>query len=286
MPGKNRLGGAVSICIRRYIDHRSKVPRVRAILKLVTVAALLLTAACGPADAPAKAPLVLAASSLQDALTEAAQSWTARGHAEPVLSFAATPALARQIEAGAPADLFVSADEQWMDELQAEGRTKPETRRDLLGNALVLIAPSDSTLTLATVDAPSLTRALGSGRLALADPDAVPAGRYARQALTKLGAWQAVAGRVVPAENVRQALTLVARKEAALGVVYATDAKAEPKVRVVHAFALDSHAPIVYPAALLKAGTSAEAAPFLAFLGSAQASAIFRKHGFTLPAAR
>jgi len=258
---------------------------MRQIMALLAALGLLLAAGCTPSNPDARGPLVLAPSSLQDALGEAAQAWTSQGNPEPVLSFAATPALARQVEAGAPADLFLSADEQWMDDLASNGLILGDSRSDLLGNALVVIAPADTKGT-GELDIGNLAAALGSGRLALADPASVPAGRYARQALTKLGVWQGVEAKVVPAENVRAALALVARGEAALGVVYATDARAESGVRVVHTFAQGDHDPIVYPAAVLRASKSAQAKPFLDWLSSAEAAAIFRKHGFTVPVAQ
>lgn len=258
---------------------------MRQIMALLVAFGLLVTAGCAPTREDNKRPLVIAASSLQDALTEAAQVWTSQGNPEPVLSFAATPALARQVEAGAPADLFLSADEQWMDDLADKGLIREDTRRDLLGNALVMIAPADAK-GIGEVDIANLAAALGPGRLALADPASVPAGRYAREALTRLGVWQSVEAKVIPAENVRAALALVARGEAALGVVYASDARAEPDVHVVHTFAQGDHDPIVYPAAVLKASKSAEAKPFIDWLSSAEAAAIFRKHGFTVPVAQ
>lgn len=258
---------------------------MRIIHSLLAGLALLLVAACTPARDEARGPLVLAASSLQDALSEVGQSWMSNGHPEPVLSFAATSALARQIEAGAPADLFVSADEQWMDDLQAKGLIRANSRRDLLGNALVIVAPAKNAKGIEPLDIAALAGALGKGRLAIADPQAVPAGRYAKEALTSIGGWNSVQSRVIPAENVRAALMLVARREASLGIVYASDAAAEPGVRVVYAFAPESHAPIVYPAAQLTASTNGDAQEFFAYLSSNEAAAIFRKHGFLVRSA-
>jgi len=226
-------------------------------------------------------PIVLAAASLQESLQAAAQAWAAKGHAVPVLSFAASPALARQVEAGAPADVFVSADEEWMDTLQGKGLLRPGSRADLLGNTLVLIAPAASTSRIAIAPGFPLAKALGNGRLALADPTGVPAGRYAKAALESLGVWNAVSDRIVSGDSVRAALSLVARGEAPFGIVYATDALAENKVRVVAAFPPSTHAPIVYPLAILKASRSADAEPLRAFLLSPEAAAIFRRHGFT-----
>lgn len=242
-------------------------------LRRLCLALLLpLAVACSGPEAPERGPLVLAASSLQEALEEAGAAWAAEGHAAPVLSFAATSALARQVEQGAPADLFVSADEEWMDTLADGNLLRPGTRIDLLSNRVVLVAGKGGAIrTLA---------ALGDGRLALADPNAVPAGKYARAALESLGEWQGVADNVVPAENVRAALALVERGEAPLGVVYATDALASDKVEVVRELPESSHPPIRYPVAILAASESPDAAGFLAFLSSAKAKAIFEKHGF------
>ena len=221
-------------------------------LRRLCLALLLpLAVACSGPEAPERGPLVLAASSLQEALEEAGAAWAAEGHAAPVLSFAATSALARQVEQGAPADLFVSADEEWMDTLADGNLLRPGTRIDLLSN-----------------------------RVVLAEPNAVPAGKYARAALASLGEWQGVADNVVPAENVRAALALVERGEAPLGVVYATDALASDKVEVVRELPESSHPPIRYPVAILAASESPDAAGFLAFLSSAKAKAIFAKHGF------
>jgi molybdate transport system substrate-binding protein len=235
------------------------------------------------AHAAERGPLVLAAASLQESLTEAADAWAAKGHAKPVLSFAASSALARQIIAGAPADLFLSADEPWMDAVAKAGRLRPGTRATLLGNRLVLIAPAGSKLKLTPAPGFPLARALGGGRLALADPDAVPAGKYAKAALTRLGVWKSVAGKVAPAENVRAAMALVERGATPLGIVYATDAQASRAVRVAGVFPASSHAPIRYPVAVLKASRHKDAAAFRAFLLSREARAIFARHGFTAP---
>ncbi|WP_414713615.1 molybdate ABC transporter substrate-binding protein [Sphingomonas sp.] len=231
----------------------------------------------------AKPPLVLAAASLQESLTDAGKVWAARGHAMPVLSFAASSALARQILAGAPADLFLSADEPWMDAVQKGGLVRAGTRVSFLGNRLVLVAPATTRGTLPIRRGFPLARALGGGRLAMADPDAVPAGKYGKAALTALGVWPAVEGRVARADSVRGALALVARGEAPYGIVYATDARAERGVRVVGTFPVSSHPPITYPVALLTRAGSAEAEGFRRFLISPAGKAIFRRHGFTTP---
>ncbi len=243
------------------------------------IGGILAVLAAGPARATASSPpLVLAAASLQESMNAAADAWARRGHARPVCSFAASSALARQIAAGAAADLFVSADEDWMDDLQRRGLIVPGTRADFLGNRLVVIRPRG-----ARGDAGPrvpLARLLGGGALALADSDAVPAGKYARAALQKLGAWDAVAARVVRGESVRAALAFVERGAAPFGIVYATDARASARVEVVRVLPQASHPPIRYPLARLKASTSAEAEPFRRFLLSGGGRTIFRRFGF------
>lgn len=233
-----------------------------------------------PAHAQEKGPVVLAAASLQESLTEAADAWTARKHPHPVLSFAGSSALARQVEAGAPADLFVSADEPWMDEVAQKGLIRPGTRVSFLANRLVLVAPANTSARIAIGRGFPLTRALGTGRLAMADPDAVPAGKYGKAALTSLGVWPSVEGKVARAENVRAALALVERGEAPYGIVYATDALASKGVRVVGTFPAASHPPITYPIALLKTASNRDAEPFRRFLISRDGKAIFVRHGF------
>jgi molybdate transport system substrate-binding protein len=236
-----------------------------------------------PASAADRGPLVLAAASLQESLTEAADAWAAQGHTRPILSFAASSALARQILAGAPADLFLSADEPWMDAVAKAGLLRSGTRATLLGNRLVLIAPTASRTKLTIARGFPLAGALGGGRLALADPDAVPAGKYAKAALTSLGVWNGVSAKLAPAENVRAAMALVERGAAPLGIVYATDARASRGVRVVSMFPASSHPPIHYPLALLKASRNGDAAGFRAFLLSRQGRVIFARHGFSAP---
>ena len=228
-----------------------------------------------------KGPLVLAAASLQESLTAAADAWAAKGHPHPVISFAASSALARQVEAGAPADLFISADEPWMDELATKGLIVPETRKSFLANALVLVAPADSRLRISIGKGFPLAKALGDGRLAMADPDAVPAGKYGKAALQALGVWPSVEAKVASAENVRAALALVERGAAPLGIVYATDAKASKLVRVVGTFPASSHPPITYPLARLKTATNRDAEAFRKFLISREGQAIFIRSGFS-----
>lgn len=253
---------------------------MRAALVRFGMGLVALTLLGAPLAAQARAPLVLAASSLQEAVSDAADAWARAGHVRPLLSFAASSALARQIAAGAPADLFISADEEWMDDLARKSLIRRATRATLARNQLVLIAPATRPLTLKIARGFALKRALGSDRLALADPDAVPAGRYAKAALAYYGVWDAVASQVVRAENVRAALQLVAHDEVRAGVVYATDARATPAVRIVGSFAAASHRPIIYPIAQLAASSSREAAGFEAFLLSRAGQAILARRGF------
>ena len=232
-------------------------------------------------SAASKPPLVLAAASLQESLTAAAQAWAAHGHPLPVLSFGASSALARQIEAGAPADLFISADEDWMNELQKKQLLRPGSRISFLGNRLVLIAPKGSRVNLPIRRGFPLARTLGSGRLAIADPASVPAGIYGKAALTALGVWQDVEPKLAPAENVRAALAFVERGEAPLGIVYETDAIASKNVVIFGRFPPNSHPPISYPIGMLRASTNAEAETFRRFLISPVGKAIFRRFGFS-----
>lgn len=247
-------------------------------LSLSLLGVPILLAASTPAVG--QPPLVLAAASLQESLNAAADAWAAKRHPRPVLSFASSSTLARQVEGGAPADLFISADESWMDALVAKRLIRPGTRASFLTNRLVLITPVNRPLSLSIGKGFPLARAVGDKRLAMADPEAVPAGRYGRAALVSLGVWNAVAPKVVHAENVRAALALVARGEAAAGIVYATDARATRGVRVVGVFPPTTHPPITYPVAVLQTATSADAEPFRRFLISREGKAIFARYGF------
>lgn len=222
---------------------------------------------------------VFAAASLKTALEEVAAEWRAGTDRRAVLVFAGSSALARQIERGAPADLFVSANAAWMDRLDRAGLIRTDTRRDLLGNRLVLIAhgPAEPRVIGPGLDLDGL---LGDGRLALALVDAVPAGIYAKAALESLGLWAGVAARVVQADNARAALALVALGEAPLGIVYATDARAEPRVGVVGRFPETSHPPIVYPAAVTTEARAPLAEAFLDHLSGPAAARRFQAHGF------
>jgi molybdate transport system substrate-binding protein len=236
-----------------------------------------------PGEAPAPPPraplLVFAAASLTEALDEVNRVFTARTQLPVRASYAASSAIARQIESGAPADAFISADQEWMDYLEKHGLLEAGSRRDVLGNALVLIAPADSRVQLKIAPHFALAAALDGGRLSIADPDSVPEGRYARAALTGLGAWPSVAPRLVRAETSRAALAYVARGEAPLGIVYRTDALAEKRVRIVDTFPAETHPPIVYPAAAT-ATARPETGQYLEFLASGEARAIFARYGF------
>jgi molybdate transport system substrate-binding protein len=223
---------------------------------------------------------VFAAASLTNVLQELGDGFTKETSIPMRFSFAASSALARQIENGAPADVFFSADLEWMDYLQTRKLIRRDTRRDVLGNRLVLIAPADSKIKLRIEPHFPLADALGNGRLATGDPDSVPVGRYAREALTTLGVWNDVADRMVRADSVRSALVFVDRGEAPLGIVYETDALADKKVRVVGTFPDNSHLPIVYPIALTNAA-SADAVKFVAYIRGPAGDAAFKASGFT-----
>lgn len=244
--------------------------------------AFALTLLIGAGTAHAQQPLtVFAAASLQNALDEAGKAFTAKTGTPVRFSYAATSALARQLEQAAPADLFASADLEWMDWVLQRNLVKKETRVDLLGNKLVIVAPKDGPASVA-LTADGLKAALGGGRLAMGEVNAVPAGKYGKSALEKLGLWSGVSNQIAQSDNVRAALLLVSRKEAPLGIVYETDAKADANVRIVASFPADSHAPIVYPFAVTANSTNKGAAEFLAFLSSAEARPIFEKQGFTV----
>lgn len=249
-------------------------PGARARWMAAALAAML--AGCG--TAPADGVLVFAAASLRTALDDMQPDLSRLAGVEVRVSYAGSPTLARQIESGAPADVFIPADAEWMDYLEARGAVQSASRVNVAGNGLVLVAPAAHAPTLAIAHGFPLAAALGDGRLAMADPD-VPAGRYGRAALMTMGVWDDVADRIAPGENVRAALLLVARGEAPLGVVYRTDAHAERRVAVVDTFPAGSHPPIVYPAALTATAAPA-AARVLEALRSSEAAAAFSRHGF------
>lgn len=226
--------------------------------------------------------LVFAAASLKTALDAIAAAWRKETGKQATISYAASSTLAKQIENAAPADLFISADEEWMDYLQQRSLIDSKTRIDLLGNKLVLVTPKDSKVEATIAPGFPLTRLLGNGKLAMADPNAVPAGKYGKAALTKLGVWPAVEKQVAAAENVRAALLLVARGEAPLGIVYQTDADAEPGVRIVAAFPPDTHPPILYPMAIVAGSNNPDTASLAAYLRGPAARAVFDAQGFTV----
>lgn len=242
------------------------------------------------ADATAAQPrqplIVFAAASLKNAMDDVVAAYEkTHAQADVRTSYAGSSTLARQIEGGAPADIYVSANQRWMDQLAADGLIDTASRYDLLGNSLVLVAPKSSDVQLSLHKPMNLAAALGSdGFLAMANTDAVPAGIYGRHALTWLGAWQRLQGHIAQADDVRGALALVSRGESPLGVVYSSDAVADKGVRVVDTFPADSHQPIIYPVAATAGSHNAADADFLAFLKSAQAAHIFTRWGFKIVA--
>jgi molybdate transport system substrate-binding protein len=250
----------------------------------ILLASLLAAPALANAVQAASKVTVFAAASLKTALDGVAALWKARTGNETAISYAATSALARQIENGAPADVFISADLDWMAYLGDRDLVVPASKVDLLGNEIVLVAAADSPASVTIAKDFPLAASLGDGRLALANVAAVPAGKYARASLEWLGVWPQVKDKLAQAENVRAALKLVATGEAPLGIVYRSDAVAEPAVKVIGTFPPQSHPPIIYPAALVSGAANADAAAFLAFLQTPDVAAIFRAQGFTVPA--
>ena len=235
------------------------------------------------ADQPNRELLVFAAASLTNVLDEIGTAYTQQTKQPVKFSYAASSALARQLEAGARADLFFSADLEWMDYVQARNLIDRSTRRNVLGNRLALVAPADSKIELKIAPGFKLAEALGKdGRLATGDPESVPVGKYARSALTSLGLWNEVADKLVRADNVRSALAFIARGETPLGIVYETDAQVDKRVRVVDFFPADSHPAIVYPVAITAQARPA-ARQFVEFLQSAPAKEAFKKYGFQDP---
>ena len=234
-----------------------------------------------PASAEEKGLTVFAAASMKNALDDVDATYTAKTGVKVVASYAASSVLAKQIGQGAPADIFLSADTDWMDYVVKQKTVKTDTRTNLLGNSIVLIAPKDSSIGNVTIGQGfDLAKLAGAGRIATGDVSSVPVGKYAKAALEKLGAWETAAPKFAMAESVRAALTLVARGEAVLGIVYATDARVEPEVKIVGTFPADSHPPIIYPvAATTSAGSGASG--YLAFLHSQAAKTIFEKYGFS-----
>ncbi|HEY1544935.1 MAG TPA: molybdate ABC transporter substrate-binding protein [Xanthobacteraceae bacterium] len=245
---------------------------------LVGVAGVLGT----PAQAQEKSLTVFAAASMKNALDDVDAAYSKKTGIKVVVSYAASSALMKQIEQGAPADVFVSADLDWMDYGSKKKVIKDDTRVKLLGNKIVLIAPQDSKINHVDIGQGfDLATLAGDGRVTTGDVKSVPVGKYAKAALEKLGAWKAVEPKMAMAESVRAALALVARGEAVLGIVYETDAKIEPKVKIVGVFPDSSHPPIIYPVAAT-ASAKGDTAGYIAFLRSPDAKTIFEKYGFTV----
>jgi molybdate transport system substrate-binding protein len=246
-----------------------------------TVVALLLAASWAFPSRAEEAVRIYAAASLTNALTEVADAWQRAGHPKPTLVFAGSPTLAKQVESGAPADILASADQTWMDYLAQRGKVDRAFRVDLLGNELVLITPRGRGFSLKLEKGFDLAGAF-EGRLCTGDPEVVPAGIYAKQALTTYGWWSALSSRIVGTDDVRTALAFVQRGECALGIVYATDAAiGGDKVQIVGRFPAESHDPVVYPFAIVP-GAGPQAPAFFAYLRSDAAQQVFRKHGFTI----
>jgi molybdate transport system substrate-binding protein len=234
------------------------------------------------ATAQSQPVLVFAAASLKNALDEIAGQWARETNKQARISYAASSALAKQIEGAAPADIFISADLDWMDYVGQRKLIKPESRANLLGNRIVLIADKDSKAEAKIEPGFPLKTLLGNGRLSMANVASVPAGKYGKASLEALGVWSSVQDRIAQAENVRAALLLVSRGEAPLGIVYRTDAASDPNVRIVGAFPESTHPPIVYPVALIASSANPDAAAFVAYLRSPGAMASFEKQGFTV----
>ena len=243
--------------------------------------AILFGSIWSPARAEDNSLTVFAAASMKNALDDVDAAYSAKTGVKIAASYAASSALAKQIEQGAPADVFLSADTDWMDYAIGKKNINEPTRVNLLGNSIVLIAPKDSKIDNVTIGPGfDLAKLAGDGKIATGDVKAVPVGKYAQAALEKLGAWQAAAPKFAMAESVRAALALVARGEAVLGIVYSTDAKVEPGVKIVGTFPADSHPPIIYPVAATTTAKT-ETADYLAFLRSSAAKTILEKYGFT-----
>ena len=254
---------------------------MRNIIAALIAAAVFVSIGIASAADNSRPVVVFAAASLTDAVTEVGAAFTKATGIPIKPSFAASSVLAKQIESGAPADVFFPADEEWMDYLEKKQLLAPGSRHVVLGNKLVLVAPADSTARVKITSGKALLAAIGSARVATGDPDSVPVGKYAKAALMKLGAWQQLQSRLVRAENVRAALAYVARGEAPFGIVYLTDANAEKKVKLLDIFPEDSHPPIRYPIAVT-AQADANAQRFAKYVAGKPASVIFEKYGFSL----
>ena len=237
--------------------------------------------AAGPARAQGADVVVFAAASLKNALDAVAAQWREESGKKAVISYAASSALAKQIEQGAPANVFISADLEWMDYLSGKGLIRAESRSNLLGNRLVLISPKDAATPVEIKRGFDLAKLIGQGRLAMANVEFVPAGKYGKAALETLGVWPSVSSRLAQAENVRATLLLVSRGEAAAGIVYQTDATADPNVAIIGIFPENTHPRILYPVALTTNGSAPVAEGFLSYLKSAKSKGVFEAHGFT-----
>jgi molybdate transport system substrate-binding protein len=255
---------------------------LRGLAGALVAATVLVPLLDRPAAAQSQPVLIFAAASLKNALDEIAGQWTKETGKQIRISYAASSALAKQIEGAAPADIFISADLDWMDYVAQRKLIKPESRANLLGNRIVLIAGKDSKAATKIEPGFPLRTLLGDGRLSMANVDSVPAGKYGKASLEALGVWSSVQDRIAQAENVRAALLLVSRGEAPLGIVYQTDAAADPNVKIVGAFPENSHPPIVYPIALVASSANPDAGAFAAYLGSPGAKVSFEKQGFTV----
>jgi molybdate transport system substrate-binding protein len=254
----------------------------RQLLALLICAALGMGAAAAPAHAQSGNTLVFAAASLKNALDDIAAQWQRETGRKVVISYAASNALIKQIEQGAPADIFISADLDWMDYAEQKNLIKPDTLFNLLGNRLVIVAPKDANVSLNVAPGFNLAGLLNGGRLAMGSVNAVPAGKYGKAALEQLGVWESVKDRIAQAESVRAALLFVSRGEAPLGIVYQTDAAADPSVKVAGVFPESSHPPIIYPIAQTRESSHPDAPAFLSYIRSPSARAAFERQGFTV----
>ena len=258
----------------------------RTLVTAVSATLLAMTAilsGCGnPAGEQDREIIIFAAASMKSALDEAVESWEKESGKDVTISYAGSSTLAKQLEQGAPADMFISANLEWMDYLAERKLIDVRTRSNFLGNRLILVAPNSSDLTITIAPDFDLAGVLGDSRLAMANTDAVPAGMYGKTALESLGVWGAVRGKIAQAQDVRAALALVSRGEAPLGIVYQTDAAADPNVKILDTFPEETHGPIVYPIALMAASNNQEAQALLGFLTSEKAAPYFKKQGFTL----
>jgi molybdate transport system substrate-binding protein len=254
----------------------------RSWLALASATIMTLGLGAAPAAAQSRDVLVFAAASLKNALDDVVAQWQRETGKKVAVSYAASNTLIKQIEQGAPADIFISADLDWMNYGQEKGLIKPDTRANLLGNRIVLIAPKDSAVSVTIQPGFDLAVLLKGGRLAMGNVDAVPAGKYGKAALEKLGAWDGVKDKIAQAESVRAALVLVSRGEAPLGIVYQTDAASDPSVKIVGVFPENSHPPIIYPIALTKDSANADARAFLDYVRSPAARPAFERQGFTV----